>query len=324
MGDSIDTTLVNPNQLRHYGTQVQDNPMSQLPLSIITEDSEFCMELMMNGTIIYADTHTPSDKELNECPHILLTSTHPWVPHTVSFPRTRMLLEDVINDGHTVSATRSQMYFDEVHGGHDIIFDLTSTQRKISSMHTKPELFKDENIDSGSTDAPNPNTFVSNSRHSDVTAHDLSERWSISLKAATNTLKKTTQRFLHSAVLPLSRRYRTDMMFERKTLRGQWSTDTMDGRCKSLDGNRYAQVFTNKSYFSRIYPMDSKKKTRDALRLFCQEFGVPEKLQFDGSKEQTAKGTTFMKQIRRHDIDYHISEADLHNQNPVEGVIREL
>ena len=320
----MDTTLVNPNQLRHYGTQVQDNPMSQLPLSIITEDSEFCMELMMNGTIIYADTHTPSDKELNECPHILLTSAHPWVPHTVSFPRTRMLLEDVINDGHTVSATRSQMHFDEVHVGHDIIFDLTSTQRKISSMHTKPELFRDENIDPGSTDAPNPNTFVSNSRHSDVTAHDLSERWSISLKAATNTLKKTTQRFLRSAVLPLSRRYRTDMMFERKTLRGQWSTDTMDGRCKSLEGNRYAQVFANKSYFSRIYPMDSKKKAGDALRLFCQEFGVPEKLQFDGSKEQTAKGTTFMKQIRRHDIDYHISEADLHNQNPVEGVIREL
>ena len=78
--------------------------MSQLPLSIITEDSEFCMELMMNGIIIYADTHTPSDKELNECPHILLTSAHPWVPHTVSFPRTRMLLEDVINNGHTVSA----------------------------------------------------------------------------------------------------------------------------------------------------------------------------------------------------------------------------
>ena len=40
MGDSMDTTLVNPNQLRHYGTQVQDNPMSQLPLSIITEDSD--------------------------------------------------------------------------------------------------------------------------------------------------------------------------------------------------------------------------------------------------------------------------------------------
>ena len=70
--------------------------------------------------------------------------------------------------------------------------------------------------------------------------------------------------------------------------------------------------------------MDSKGKAGNALRLFCQEFGVPEKLTFDGSKEQTQKNTTFMKQIRLHDINYHITEADLHNQYPVEGVIGEL
>jgi hypothetical protein len=86
----------------------------------------------------------------------------------------------------------------------------------------------------------------------------------------------------------------------------------------------YAQVFANKGYFSRIYPMNSKKKAGDALQLFCQEFGVPERLTFDGSKEQKEPGTEFMKQIRCHNIDYHISEPDLHNQNPVEGVIREL
>ena len=31
-----------------------------------------------------------------------------------------------------------------------------------------------------------------------------------------------------------------------------------------------------------------------------------------------------MKQFKQHNIDYHISEADLHNKNPVEGVILEL
>ena len=86
----------------------------------------------------------------------------------------------------------------------------------------------------------------------------------------------------------------------------------------------YAQVFANKGYFSHIYPMDTKGKAGDALKLFCQEFGVPEHLTFDGSKEQNCKGTTFMHQIRQHGIDYHTSEPDLHNQNPVEGVIREL
>ena len=42
-GDTLDHTLVNQNQLRHYGTRVQDNPMSKISLSIITEDGEFSM-----------------------------------------------------------------------------------------------------------------------------------------------------------------------------------------------------------------------------------------------------------------------------------------
>ena len=90
-----------------------------------------------------------------------------------------------------------------------------------------------------------------------------------------------------------------------------------------MDGNQYSQAFSNKSYFSKVYSMDSKSKAGDALKLLCQEFGVPEKLTFDGSMKQACKGTTFMKYVRRQGIDYHISEHNLQNQNPVEGVIRE-
>ena len=61
MGDTMNHTLLNPNQLRHYGTKVQDNPTLSHPLSIITEDNEFSMELSMKGTIVYADTYSPSD-----------------------------------------------------------------------------------------------------------------------------------------------------------------------------------------------------------------------------------------------------------------------
>ena len=91
---------------------------------------------------------------------------------------------------------------------------------------------------------------------------------------------------MRSALLPLSRRYRVDRMFHWKSIAGEWSTDTIDGRYKSLDGNRYAQVFANRNYFSRIYPMDSKAKAGDALRTFCQKFGVPKRLTFDDSKQQ--------------------------------------
>ena len=169
-----------------------------------------------------------------------------------------------------------------------------------------------------------PSVFQSSKRHTDVSPEDLSERWFISIKTAKETLKRTTQRFLRSALLPLSRRYRADRMFEMKRLTGKWSTDTIDGRTKSLDGNRYAQIFANKQYFAKIYPMDSKGKAGDVLKIFCREFGIPDNLTFDGSKEQGEKNTEFMKQIRKHNIDYHIKEPYLHQQKPAEGVIHEV
>ena len=328
MGKHMDHTLINPNQLRHYGTSVQDDPTSARPLSIITENKSFCMELAMKGTIVFAETYSPTDQELDSCPHINLSSDASWNPHTVTFTACQRSLEEEVGGFRYVSGLSTilddQLYEEEEQ---DVrLFDLNQITRRISSMTvTKPVILRqDANIDPGSTDVPLMSTFSSSDRHSDVTPQDLSERWGISIATAAQTLKKTTQKFLRSAVLPLGRRYRTDRVFTRKTLAGDWSTDTMDGRSKSLEGNKYAQVFANKGYFSRIYPMNSKKNAGDALRLFCQEFGVPERLTFDGSKEQTMKGTEFMKQIRTHNIDFHISEADLHNQNFCEGVIREL
>jgi hypothetical protein len=326
MGKSLDHSLINPNQLRHFGTKVQDDPTSDRPLSIITEDNEFSMELTMAGTIVHVNTHSPTDQELNSCPHIILSSSRSWNPHNVKFPKCTRTLEEEIGGLRHISAiaTSGEQQYEEEEENR--LFNLDCINRRISSMKViEPQmLHRNMDIDPGTTDTAAPNTFTSSERHSDVTPQDLSERWGISIATATKTLTKTTQNFLRSAVLPLGRRYRTDRVFTRKTLAGDWSTDTMDGRCKSLEGNKYAQVFANKGYFSRIYPMDSKKKAGDALRLFCQEFGVPERLTFDGSKEQTGKGTMFMKQIRQHGIDYHISEPDLHNQNFVEGTIREL
>ena len=327
MGDTMDHTLINPNQLRYFGTRVQDNPTLEEPLSIITEDKEFCMELCMSGTICCADTFAPSEAELNTCPHIILSSSHPWDPHNVKFPKCKRALDEMVGGMQYVSAVSSTHAQNDLED--DSIFNLSRINRRIASMkmthsHPKTENLQKTDMDPGTSDIPITNTFESSERHSDVSPQVLSERWGISITAATKTLKNTTQKFLRSAILPLSRRYRVDRMFNRKTLSGDWSTDTMDGRAKSLEGNRYAQVFANKAYFSRIYPMDSKGKAGDALRLFCQEFGVPASLTFDGSQEQNGKNTQFMKQIRTHDINYHVSEPDQHNQNPVEGVIREL
>ena len=70
--------------------------------------------------------------------------------------------------------------------------------------------------------------------------------------------------------------------------------------------------------------MDYKRKAIDYLKLFCQEFGVTDKLIFDVSKEHACKRNKFTKEVRRQGINYHICEPDLHKQNPFMSAIREV
>ena len=62
MGDKLDHTLVNPNQLRAYGVSIQDNPFDTKPLSITTDDAS--VELDSEGTIICGATRTSTESKL--------------------------------------------------------------------------------------------------------------------------------------------------------------------------------------------------------------------------------------------------------------------
>jgi hypothetical protein len=86
MGDIMDHSLINPNQLRHYGIQVQDNPYDSVQMHLATEAGGFYFPLQSQGTTIFLDTRTPTERELHECPHVQMTSTSPWDPHAVQFP----------------------------------------------------------------------------------------------------------------------------------------------------------------------------------------------------------------------------------------------
>ena len=65
MGDKMDHSLINPNQLRLYGVTVQDIPVCDSTLYIMTEDGEFVLPLGMKGTNIMANTRTPTTEELH-------------------------------------------------------------------------------------------------------------------------------------------------------------------------------------------------------------------------------------------------------------------
>ena len=159
----------------------------------------------MAGTVIYDETFTPSEKEPHQCPHIILSSPHAWNPQNVVFPRTLRTLEEEMGTLRHVIAmdsTRGDIKNKDII--EDMVFSIDHINRKISSLKIL-ELGK-PSIDPGKTDVPLTHTIQIYDRHLDVTAQDLSERWGISISTAAKTLKKTTQNFLRSAVLPLSRR----------------------------------------------------------------------------------------------------------------------
>ena len=322
MGDHLDHSLLNPNQLRHYGIIVQDNPFDKTALHLASHHDEFMMPMQADGTTIYFDSRTPTDYELQHSPQIVMSSHAEWNPRDIQFPQQVHHMEEgeedmTYNLMHNMSGITSERQFDLTSVLHDevpisrIITDRLVAAITISEVETRP-------------DVPLPRTFASGKRHSDVTAQELSERWFIGLSQAHDTIKVTTQNHVRSAVLPLSRRYRADRVFEKPLLRGDFYTDTMDARCKSLQGNRYAQVFANKDFFAIAYPIGKKSAAGDSLRQFIHDFGRPEKLTYDGSLEQNGPKTEFMNNVKKYAIDHHTTEPYRPNHNFAEGVIREV
>ena len=257
------------------------------------------------GTTILFESRTPTQTELDECTWVYLTSEKEWNPHTVTFPslaanKSDPLPSSTVMSASTCSALRGTIYD-----------PLYFSQRVLAPVAIP-------------SDIPSPKTFVSLDRHSYVSSEELSDRWLIGPKQAANTIRVTTQLGTCLAVLPLSRRYRGDLFYQKKRLNSHVYTDTLYGRCKSLQGNNCSKVFAMKGLFAVSYTMPTKRDVGKALREFIYEWEVPEKLTFDGAPEQSGKGTKFMKQIHKHGITWHVSEPYRPDQNAVEGVIREI
>ena len=329
----LEDSLMNPNQLRHFGVEVQDNPYHQEPMVIRKDDDEqeFVACLKTEGTNIFIDTWTPSDDDMGTYKHIELTSPKVWNPHEVRFPglsaADRGEIEEVNVSAVEVEPREpaDMLRFGDQYGEPMKIFDIQAfnyrimKSRVIETKVSDGPLLEDEMMP--------PRTFISSKRHSNTTPEDLSEVWNISVEQAKMTLEATTQNHVRSAIMPLSRRYRMDRMFEPKRIIGEMASDTMDPRCESLHGDhRYCQVFGNRKMFCEAYPIRDKTKVEvdGALKRFIKEYGAPDSMITDGSREQTAKGSLFQRTLRKNNIDGVITPPHRPNLNPVETVIREL
>eukprot|EP00957_Ditylum_brightwellii_P047059 3573687-Ditylum_brightwellii.AAC.1 len=66
------------------------------------------------------------------------------------------------------------------------------------------------NSNLGDISIPSMQTFQNTGQHTDMSPDDLSKQWYISVDQVMKALHKATQKFLHSAILLLARRYHID------------------------------------------------------------------------------------------------------------------
>ncbi len=154
-GDSMSNSLLNLNQLQHFGTTVQDNPFDKRGLFIMTEDDTM-IPMMTRGTTISFESRTPTQSELETCRHITLTSDLEWDTCHVKFPDSNCKEE---KDHQT--------------------FDI-STITSIANI----SVLEDE---------PNHPIFLSADQKTDTSPSALSKHWQIGMNQVAQTLRVTTQ-----------------------------------------------------------------------------------------------------------------------------------
>ena len=335
-GKKLRHSLINPNQVRHHGLDFWDNPFDhRQELSIVLQDGIY-IPLKYEGTRLFFKSRVPTREELSSCQHIEMTSSLPWEPSEVKLGKvsqsTSRNVFSVKIDTRFVSTSPSDYFQESVRQYSDpstdeaILSEINSVlvtfnedyKRYLNSTTSHPYAFGE--------DIPSRKTFVSNQRHGKISSDLLSELWHIGPKRAKATLEATTQNGIRSAILPLSRRYRSDRMYNVKRLRGRFATDTVYADIKSLLGNTCAQIYTHKIGFAVSYPLPVAKgeEVGQTLLNFIHDFGAPEHLTFDGAQVQVGKNTLFQKVLRKNVIDYHVSSPRRPNENPAEGSIREI
>ena len=82
-------------------------------------------------------------------------------------------------------------------------------------------------------------------------------------------------------------------------------------------------MFANKEFFFKGYPVNKKSDCDEALSKFIHDFGAPDEMTMDGSKEETG-GNRVSEIMRNHDIPSRVCEPERPNNNPAERCIRKV
>ena len=326
-GTKLGHSLINPNQLRFGGTPVWDNAFDTYHDLSIECENDLIIPLQLDGTKTMFNTRSPTINELESCEHVHLTSKREWEPATVNLKI--QSIQSSTTEGWQHKRFISSVSIPTVVGDKSAYNDITRDETILHSIEpslvTLSELHKEQNK-STEDNIPSRHSYAKQDRHIQANAQNIASMWGIGINRAKATIQCTTQHGVRSALLPLSRRYRADRMYNLRRLNSKFATDTFFSDHKSLNQNTCAQIYSHKNGFSAVYPMTKANGDTigQSLVSFSHDFGIPEHITFDGATAQVGKNTLFMRTLKQYQCEYHVSGPRRPNENPAEAGIRAL
>jgi hypothetical protein len=318
LGDRMDHSLVNPNQMRHNGNEVHDVPKQfqgrhEIVLTGTNGQPSLTIPLVLTGVVSGFHTRLPTDAELDsDCREYWATSPDLWEPSSEFLEVAEPLR--TIPVAHPSCTHR----ISEVSIANDglLYHRLTTVNHTVIGDHDN----HDENTRTIDSVATTVTRRV-------VTPEELAKKWSISLDIAKNTLKASTQKGIRLINGPVHRRFQSQPFRNKRILPGKWYSDTAFFKVKGLNNETCAQVTGNGFGYARFYPLRTKSCCSHGLVDLINNDGIPEKLIVDNSKEQ-GESHAWLTEWRRvvHKYDIHQTPTEPYSwwQNMIEGEIREI
>ena len=269
---NMKNALLCPNQAREYGVVVEDVPphldhTGSGSFSIMTSGHSFKLE--RNGPTACLHVRRPTNEELENIDIIDITDEHEWQPYQENLDR------GICN----VSIINTNIVHDEIDD-----WLLNSHNRRLCALQvTKP---KDK-----------------------LTPEYLAQLWKCGIDTARKTIDATTCKHYRNTVQGMTKRYRPTRNFMRyKQIRlpaGEFYTDTMIAKIRSIRGHTCAQIYGNKFGYIKAYPLNKhdKQNLGDSLSLIIQDVGVMQKLHTDNAPEMVGRKTPFFARARKEGID---------------------
>ena len=193
-------SLINPNQLRHFGLTVSDDPTdSAREFGIVGND--FCVPIEISGTTVSFKSRVPTRWEMQNCQIIEVTADEPWNPSEVAIAtltarHDETLEEAILSNIRAVEAVRQP--------------DNPCTCRPDLCVHDPTwmiwSMVSAVHVATAHRDKVSVAYVGAKDRHSRVTPETVARKFRCGLETAQRTLKTTTQRGVRHSLHPLHRR----------------------------------------------------------------------------------------------------------------------